>query len=73
MSPSGLLLTVHLACPMCLSGASGKSLIAANSAIGLMLLVLVAVLASFLSFIVYLVRRSRRFADEVPGDDSRAS
>ncbi|MCB1205594.1 MAG: hypothetical protein KDN18_15135 [Verrucomicrobiae bacterium] len=73
MSVPSLFSSVQLACPMCLSGASGKSLMAANSAIGLMLVVLFAVLASFLSFIIYLVRRSRRFADEVPGEESRAS
>lgn len=59
-----------LACPMCMSGASGKTLMAANSAIGLMLVFLFAVLASFLGFIFYLARRARRFASEVPGEGS---
>jgi maltodextrin utilization protein YvdJ len=47
-----------------MSGAAGKSLMAANTAIGLMLVVLFAVLASFFSFIIYLARRSRRFSAE---------
>ncbi len=53
-----------LACPMCMSGASGQELMAANTAILLMLVVLFSVLASFLGFIVYLAKRARRFADE---------
>jgi hypothetical protein len=53
-----------LACPMCMSGASGQSLLAANNAILLMLGFLFAVLASFACFIVYLARRARRFAEE---------
>lgn len=73
MSVSSLFDSFQLACPMCLSGASGKSLMAANSAIGLMLVVLFAVLASFLSFIIYLVRRSRRFSEEAPGSDAHGS
>jgi hypothetical protein len=53
-----------LACPMCMSGASGKGLMAANSAIGLMLVVLFAVLASFIGFMICLAKRARRFANE---------
>jgi len=53
-----------LACPMCMSGLSGEGLMAANTAIGVMLVVLFAVLASFLAFIVYLVKRSRQVAAE---------
>jgi maltodextrin utilization protein YvdJ len=55
-----------------MSGASGKSLMAANTAIGLMLVVLFAVLASFLSFIIYLARRSRRFSAENEIDSNHA-
>ncbi len=50
-----------LACPMCMSGASGKELMAANSAILIMLVCLGLVLASFFGFILYLVKRARRF------------
>jgi hypothetical protein len=67
-----LLDTLYLACPMCMSGASGKSLMAANSAIGIMLVFLFAVLASFFSFIIYLARRSRRFAAENEADTPHA-
>ena len=62
--------SLFLACPMCMSGATGKSLMAANSAILLMLVVLFSVLASFFGFIVYLAKRARRYAGEVPGDDA---
>ena len=54
---------------MCMSGAEGKTVLAANSAIGVLLVVLVAVLGSFFSFIIYLAKRSKRFADELPGED----
>lgn len=64
MSISFSATTILLACPMCMSGASGKGLMAANSAIGLMLVVLFAVLASLFSFMVYLAKRARRFANE---------
>ena len=57
-----------LACPMCMSGAEGKSLLAANSAIGVMLVFLFAMLGSFITFILYLARRSRKFAEELPGE-----
>lgn len=57
-------LTTLLACPMCMSGASGQTLLAANNAILLMLVCLFSVLASFLSFIFYLARRARRIAAE---------
>ncbi len=53
-----------LACPMCMSGASGQELMAANTAILLMLGVLFSVLASFIGFIVYLAKRARRFGAE---------
>ncbi len=62
-----------LACPMCLSGASGQSLIAANNAILLLLVVLFAVLASFGGFIVYLAKRARRFAAETGDTGARNS
>jgi hypothetical protein len=58
-------LTPFLACPMCMSGAEGKTLVAANSAILALLVILLAVLASFLSFIFYLARRSRHLAETV--------
>lgn len=58
-----------LACPMCMSGASGKELMAANTAILLMLVVLAAVLASFVGFILYLAKRARKCAGEIPGAD----
>ncbi len=67
MNTASLFDTLYLACPMCLSGASGKTLIAANTAIGLMLVILFAVLASFAGFIFYLARRSRRFQAEEEG------
>ena len=67
MNTISFLDNVMIACPMCTSGASGKVLMAANSAIGLMLVVLFAVLASFFSFIVYLAKRARRFSGEGPG------
>lgn len=57
-----------LACPMCMSGAEGKTVLAANSAIGLLLVVLCTVLMAFLTFIFYLARRARRFQGEVPGE-----
>jgi flagellar biogenesis protein FliO len=53
-----------LACPMCMSGVSGQGLMAANTAIGVMLVILFAVLASFFAFIIYLVKRSGRVAAE---------
>ncbi len=56
--------TFYLACPMCMSGAEGQSLLAANSAILALLVVLMAVLMSFLSFMIYLAKRARRFATE---------
>lgn len=62
-----------LACPMCMSGASGQALLAANSAILLMLGVLVSVLASFGGFIFYLARRARNHADPEIASDSSLS
>jgi hypothetical protein len=47
-----------------MSGLSGEGLMAANTAIGVMLGVLCSVLASFLFFIGYLMKRSRRCAAE---------
>ncbi len=61
--------TFYLACPMCMSGAEGKTVLAANSAIAVLLVVLVAVLGSFFSFIIYLAKRSKRCADELPRED----
>ncbi len=60
--------SLFLACPMCMSGASGKALMAANSAIGLMLVILFAVLASIFSFILYLARRARQYSSELQED-----
>lgn len=64
MNLASLADSVLLACPMCMSGAAGQELMAANTAILLMLVVLFSVLASFLGFIVYLAKRARRFAAE---------
>jgi hypothetical protein len=51
-----------------MSGADGRTLVAANSAILALLVVLLAVLASFGSFIFYLARRSRKFVETVTPD-----
>lgn len=64
MNMSSLFDSAILACPMCMSGLSGEGLMAANTAIGVMLGVLCTVLASFLFFIGYLVKRARRCAAE---------
>ncbi|NNE92529.1 MAG: hypothetical protein HKN23_12855 [Verrucomicrobiales bacterium] len=48
-----------LACPMCMSGADDNTAIAANSAIGFLLIVLLGVLGSFLTFIFYLARKAK--------------
>jgi len=61
--------TFYLACPMCMSGAEGKTLLAANSAIGLMLVLLMGIFAGIFSFIVYLAKRAKKYAHEVPGDE----
>ncbi|MEM9283424.1 MAG: hypothetical protein AAGA96_16495 [Verrucomicrobiota bacterium] len=53
-----------LACPMCMSGADGQLLLAANSAILLLLFVLCGVLMAFLGFIFYIARRAKRFQME---------
>ena len=53
---------------MCMSGAEGKTVIAANSAIGLMLVLLLGIFAALFSFIAYLAKRAKQFADEIPGD-----
>lgn len=49
---------------MCLGGAEGELAIAANTAIGLMLVFVVLVLGSFGGFIFYLSRKSRLVAAE---------
>ena len=54
---------------MCMSGAEGKSLLAANSAIGLMLVLLMGIFVSLFSFIIYLAKRAKKYASEVPGDE----
>lgn len=64
MNPSPLFDTVFLACPMCMSGMKGEGMMAANMAIGFMLVILIAVLASFFAFIIYLAKRAKRFANE---------
>ena len=64
MNTNSLFDSVILACTMCMSGLSGEGLMAANTAIGVMLGVLCSVLASFLFFIGYLMKRSRRCAAE---------
>lgn len=61
---STLIDNLILACPMCMSGADGKGLLAANSAILFLLVVLVGVLMSFFSFIIYLAKRAKRVASE---------
>lgn len=66
---NSLIDTFYLACPMCMSGAEGKTVLAANSAIAVLLVVLVAVLGSFFSFILYLAKRSKRYADDLPGEE----
>lgn len=65
---SSLYETFYLACPMCMSGAEGKTVIAANSAIGLMLVLLLGIFVGLFSFIAYLARRAKRYADEIPGE-----
>ncbi len=57
------LATILLACPMCTSGASETTVLAANTAILLMLGVLAMMLGSFIAFMVYLARRGRRYAE----------
>ncbi len=49
---------------MCLGGADGELAIAANSAIGLMLVFVALVLGSFGGFIFYLARKARLAALE---------
>ena len=53
-----------LACAMCLGGADGEMAIAANAAIGLMLVFVALVLGSFGGFIFYLSRKARAVATE---------
>jgi hypothetical protein len=65
-----MILETILACPMCMSGAEGKTVLAANSAIGVLLFFLLAMLGSFFAFIIYLARRSRKFAEELPGESN---
>jgi len=52
------------ACAMCLGGASGEVALAANYAIGLLLVVLTFILGSFGGFIYYLRKRSSEVAME---------
>tara|TARA_R110000850_G_scaffold17996_16_gene54630 strand:- start:479 stop:706 length:228 start_codon:yes stop_codon:yes gene_type:complete len=68
MNFPSLIESFFLACPMCMSGAEGNSLLAANSAIGVMLVILCSVLMTILSFIIHLAKRARRYAAEVPGE-----
>ena len=49
---------------MCMSGAKGQTALAANMAIGLMLVFILSVLAAFLGFIVYLSKRARMVTGE---------
>jgi len=63
-----LIENLYLACPMCMSGADGNTVLAANSAIALLMVVLCCVLASFLTFIFYLAKRAKRYAADVPGE-----
>jgi len=56
--------TAILACPMCMGGADDNTAIAANSAIGVMLLLLVVVLGSFLRFIAYLAKQAKAAESE---------
>jgi len=53
-----------LACPMCMSGAGGKTLLAANYAIGALFVVLCGVLMAVFAFIIYLAKRARKFENE---------
>lgn len=64
MNLSSLVDTFILACPMCMSGVKSEGMMAANTAIGVMMVILFAVLASFFTFIIYLAKRARRFAAE---------
>lgn len=52
---------------MCIGGADGELAVAANFAIGLMLLLVFLVLGAFLGFIFYLGRKSRLTAVEEAG------
>lgn len=60
--------SLYLACPMCMSGAAGKTVMAANTAVFVLMAVLVAVLASLASFMVYLTKRARRVAREMAAE-----
>jgi hypothetical protein len=51
-----------------MSGAEGVLADAANSAIAVMLCLLSAVLMGFLGFIFYLMKRTRQYVVDVPGD-----
>jgi len=64
MSISTMIDNLVLACPMCMSGAEGRGVLAANSAILFLLVVLVGVLMAFFSFIIYLAKRAKRFSAE---------
>lgn len=63
MSFANLLDSSFLACPMCLSGVAGQGVMAANIAIGVMLIFLFSVLAAFFTFIIYLAKRARRLSE----------
>ena len=53
-----------IACPGCF-GAEGELAIAANTAIGMMLILLVFVLGSFLAFIFFLAKKSKQVQQEI--------
>jgi len=65
--------TIYLACPMCMSGAEGNTLQAANMAIAMMLVFLFGILGSLFSFIIYLARRSKQMAKEAPEVEGQAT
>ena len=55
-----------LACPLCMGGADDQTAIAANSAIGVMLVLLLIVLGGFLTFIGYLAKRAKADHEMIP-------
>jgi hypothetical protein len=59
-----LSLPVLQSCALCLGGADGEIAIAANFAIGLMLIFVFGVLGSFGGFIFYLGKKARAVAAE---------
>ncbi len=52
---------------MCAGQGDGNTLMAANSAIAVLLVILFLVLGSFLSFIFFLAKRAKQFAAEENG------